>query len=290
MTLAWPLVAVSLVLGTRSTVGAAAPPRVVLNEIHYHPASDLQTDEFLELHNAGATPVSLAGWTLRGGLEFAFPDSAAIEPGAYLVLARDPARIAALHALDVSQILGPWVGALANEGETIELAQASGSTVDRIPYLDAYPWPEAPDGGGPSLERIDASRRGDTPRNWAASGNGGWIDIHLAGTASSSRLYLYLEGAGECFIDDLVVTQSSAPGNLLPDGGFEAGLDGWVSSGTHAGSVRRTLDAASGSASLRIVATGAGRGASDGLTIEVPGLGGGAACTLDFRARPREGN
>ena len=42
-------------------VVVAAPEDVVINEIHYQPDDNLDT-EFVELHNMGATPVDLNGW------------------------------------------------------------------------------------------------------------------------------------------------------------------------------------------------------------------------------------
>jgi len=65
-------------------LAAPLPADVVISEIMYHPVErpaftpagdpvlDLSDDvhEFIELHNSGPTPVSLAGWKLRGGIRF----------------------------------------------------------------------------------------------------------------------------------------------------------------------------------------------------------------------------
>ena len=42
------------------------PAQVVIHEIAYHPASDLDGDEFLELYNVGGAPVDLDGWCFEG--------------------------------------------------------------------------------------------------------------------------------------------------------------------------------------------------------------------------------
>ena len=42
-------------------------------------------------------------------------------------------------------------------------------TIDEVDYDDAAPWPSAPDGGGPSLERIANTAYGNDPANWRAS-------------------------------------------------------------------------------------------------------------------------
>ena len=41
--------------------------------------------------------------------------------------------------------------------------------VDRVKYNDNSPWPESPDGDGPSLERIAPTLYGNDPINWSAS-------------------------------------------------------------------------------------------------------------------------
>ena len=38
---------------------------VVINEIHYHPASEDVREEFVELHNTGDQAVNLESWSLR---------------------------------------------------------------------------------------------------------------------------------------------------------------------------------------------------------------------------------
>ena len=44
----------------------AAPTDVVINELMYGPASEIDGDEFLELYNRGAAPVDLSGWSFSG--------------------------------------------------------------------------------------------------------------------------------------------------------------------------------------------------------------------------------
>ncbi|MCA9434007.1 MAG: lamin tail domain-containing protein, partial [Candidatus Omnitrophica bacterium] len=60
---------------------AQAMADVVINEIHYHPPSQDQAEEFIELHNAGTSPVELNGWRLEVGIDFIFEGTSVIEPG-----------------------------------------------------------------------------------------------------------------------------------------------------------------------------------------------------------------
>ena len=47
---------------------SAATGSVVINEIMYNPASDVDGHEFLELHNPGDTAVSLSGMSFTEGI------------------------------------------------------------------------------------------------------------------------------------------------------------------------------------------------------------------------------
>ena len=69
----------------------AIQAQVVINEIHYNP-SGRQSSEFVELYNAGAGSVNVAGWSITDA--FVLNISAAgttIPSHGYLVVAKDPA-------------------------------------------------------------------------------------------------------------------------------------------------------------------------------------------------------
>jgi len=61
---------------------------VVLNEIMFHPISEDDNDQYIELHNRSAASVDLTGWRLAGGVSFTFPAGAVVEPGGYVVVGR----------------------------------------------------------------------------------------------------------------------------------------------------------------------------------------------------------
>src|SRR5204862_5309446 len=60
---------------------------VVINEIMYHPVSESNNDEYIELYNRGTNTISLADWRVRGGIDLNLPSNAAIGPGGYVVVA-----------------------------------------------------------------------------------------------------------------------------------------------------------------------------------------------------------
>jgi hypothetical protein len=150
-------------------LAAQSGAKVIINEIHYHPADDLRDHEFIELRNFGVDAAALDGWELQGGVRFVFPGGTAIPAGGFLVVAADRARLAARYALAPEQIAGSYDGSLENAGERIELWAAEGYIVSLVEYGDSDPWPEAPDGLGPSLERISALREELDPAAWEPS-------------------------------------------------------------------------------------------------------------------------
>ena len=79
---------------------AAASADVVVSEIMYHDADPSHDLEFVEIHNSAATPVVLSGWTIRGGINFGFPEGAVLEGGAYAVIAHDPEDLAACYGVE----------------------------------------------------------------------------------------------------------------------------------------------------------------------------------------------
>ncbi len=148
---------------------AAPNTAVVISELGYHPAVS-EDDEFIELHNTSGDPVDVSGWFFANGVQFAIPPSTGIAPGGFLVIARNSAGLLALHAaLDAALVVGDYAGLLDNDGEELTLRDRDGRLVDRIAYRDDKPWPENPDGLGPSIERTDFTADGEQQWVWQAS-------------------------------------------------------------------------------------------------------------------------
>ncbi len=157
---------------------------VLINEIHYHPASENVREEFVELHNTGEKAISLEGWSLRSGVRFNFP-KATVPAHGYLVVAADASVFAARHP-GIHPIVAGWNGGLSNRGEIIRLEDADGKTIDSVSYADegewavrqrglphyqhqGWDWLAEHDGGGKSLELINPTLSNRHGQNWAAS-------------------------------------------------------------------------------------------------------------------------
>ena len=144
------------------SLGAA----VVINEVFYNAPGELETLQWVELHNTGTDPVDLGGWKLRKGAKADFASGTGIPAGGFLVLARDAGAFQQAYNRPPA---GLFAGALKHKGDRIELVDASGTEVDAVAFKDSGAWPEMADGQSSSLERICPAAPGTDPGNWAAS-------------------------------------------------------------------------------------------------------------------------
>ena len=143
-------------------------PLLHINELHYNPSTDQGSDsdfEFLELHNPGPESVSLEGWSLSEGLDHTFAQGTVIDSGGYLVVTVNATTYAGLGFAVVD-----WgSGGLHNSGELIALRAPDGTVVESVLYSDTGGWDTAPDGQGPSLERLFLDGDPHDPGQWSAS-------------------------------------------------------------------------------------------------------------------------
>ncbi|MBT6661144.1 MAG: hypothetical protein HOB00_12755 [Verrucomicrobia bacterium] len=186
----------------RVDANAPPPPRIVISEIMYHPIEEPEFDrrgqpvldlledvhEFIELHNFSRETVTLDNWRISGGIDYAFPAGTTVESGGFLIVAKNPKRLASIkeYRLGSVTVLGPYEGVLSNNGERISVENDGGNTEDSVRYSSLFPWPIGADsiGAGPkwtgidpmqyqyrgmSLERINFSLPGSDPANWVAS-------------------------------------------------------------------------------------------------------------------------
>ncbi len=247
---------------------AASDGGVVINEIMYHPlstadplnpqAEDPDELEYIELYNHGASAVDMSGWYFSDGITYVLPEGTFLEPGAYMVVARTPERIAAVYNLP--HVLGPYEGVLANDGELLCLADARGNRVDEVRYFDGGEWSERADGNGSSLELVDPRSDNAQAGAWRGSDEtrkAPWTYVEYSSplTGEESEMQLWLLGEGRVLIDDVRVVSSGVE-YLNED--FETGGAGWAFRGTHQDSWVTMDEAYGGSAALCIEAAGRG--------------------------------
>ncbi|MBL9138252.1 MAG: lamin tail domain-containing protein [Verrucomicrobiales bacterium] len=272
----------------------AAPPsaEVVINEILYRPISGDEAGEYIELHHPGASDLDISGWRIVDGVDFEFPAGTTIPAGGYLVVARDAERLRALHPnLTPKAVTGNFSGSLANGGERIALARpvsrmvpdATGvakpettwAVVNEVTYGDGGAWGQWSDGGGSSLELMDPASDNRLAANWADSDESAksvWTTIETSGildqgTGTPDRLQIVAQGAGEFLIDDIEVVNASGA-NLVGNGTFASGINGWTLRGTMEGSAWESGDGFKAPGCLRVASVA--RGDTGGNRIQAP--------------------
>lgn len=184
-----PLLAGLLWLTWATTASAG----VVINEIHFDPVDKTSPEEFIELYNSGAAPVDLSGASFDAGVSFTFPGGTTLAPGAYLVVAQNPATAQSKFGVTA---LGPWTGNLASDGEKITLKNAAGGTLDEVNYGLGFPWPTVGDAPGYSIELIHPSFDNDLGGNWRRSLNSAAPTSDATLIASNSTWH-YFKGMSE---------------------------------------------------------------------------------------------
>ena len=167
---------------------------IVINEIMYNPANE--DAEFIEIHNITGDDITLndgvgQAWQLVNGINYTFPAGEVLPAGGFAVLVQGEdggnATQTATDFRDANNVppeVAIYVyeptanGSLDNAGEELLLARPSESVaglinVDEIDYEDSFPWPDDPDGTGPSLSKLTPNPFGNEPSNWGTGSIGG---------------------------------------------------------------------------------------------------------------------
>lgn len=147
-----------------------APELVVINEINYKSAPFLDTDDWVELTNAGDAPVAIGGWEFRDNNDnniFTFPEGTTIDTGEFFILSRDLTSFNP-HYPNMTSVYGPLGFGFNNSGELLRLYNADGTLMDHVEYGVVAPWPTSPNGMGQTLELIDPTFDNTLAQNWFA--------------------------------------------------------------------------------------------------------------------------
>lgn len=147
----------------RASIGV---PRLAATEIMYHPADD-EALEFLELASRERSEIDLSGVQVHDAVTATLPPGTRLRPGERLVLAADPAALAARYR--GVRVAAAYDGRLANGGERIRVVDAVGGVLLDVAYDDEGAWPLAPDGLGFSLVLDDLAADPRDPEAWRAS-------------------------------------------------------------------------------------------------------------------------
>ncbi|MCI0364198.1 MAG: lamin tail domain-containing protein, partial [Phycisphaerales bacterium] len=199
---------------------------VVFNEIMYNPA--IPGASFVEIYNTSPTVTfDLSNWRVNG-IDFTFPPGSIITNRQIIVLAANHGAFIRTYGSTVP-VFGEFAGNLDNGGETLSLiapgdAPGEEIVIDRVRYEPVEPWAVTANGRGASLQLIDAAQDNSRPSNW--SDGSGWKFFSFTGnmTAMTNQLRVYLNIAGQIYVDDLWLVAGTTPetgANLILNGDFE---------------------------------------------------------------------
>lgn len=254
---------------------------IVINEIMYHPISNNDDDQYVELYNKGTNSYDISGWRFIDGIDFTFPTNTIIPSGGYLVVGRNISNLIPKYShLNSANTIGDFNGSLAHNGERLALAKPvysyttnkNGSITTNISYVvitefsykDGGRWGEWSDGGGSSLELIDQHSNPRFALNWADSdetSKSEWTTIEATGVLDNGANYAsstisfaqvgQLE-AGECLVDNLEIIPYGSIQNYVTNPNFESGLGNWSLLGCFSRSNLEPGAGISGSNALRL--------------------------------------
>ena len=266
--------------------------KLVISEIMYHPAAPASS--FIEIHNLSPTETLPLGGLRVDGAGATIGHGRFIEPGGFAVVAGSlPGYQSAYGNAEV--VVAEFGGKLGNSGETLSLEMVQGTNrviLDQVAYRDDLPWPADADGGGASLQLIDPTQDNARVGNWAVVSSNtpappAWQYAVATGTATSSSLYMYLQAAGDVYLDDIKLVAGLEPEagpSLLADGDFEGGFPGpWIVSSNHAASTLSSSVKHAGQYSLHLIASSGGSSASTAVYQTIsPALTNGQIYTLSY--------
>ncbi|MBL7013743.1 MAG: CotH kinase family protein [Candidatus Marinimicrobia bacterium] len=153
----------------------SAGPVVVINEINYNSADNFDSNDWVEIYNPMDHSLDLSQWIFKDENDdhiFQLPHNTTLESNQYLVLCKDSEAFSDFYPF-VTNYVGDLGFGLSGGGELIRLFDSSGILIDFVEYDDSSPWPESPDGNGPTLELLNPILDNALAENWAASnGNG----------------------------------------------------------------------------------------------------------------------
>jgi hypothetical protein len=154
----------------------AAAGNLLISEIMYNPPGASESLEYVELVNVSGVPIDLSGVSFGTGIDFAFPIGLTLDSGERVLVVNDQPAFEQHYGAGL-RIAGEFqnASALDNGGEPVSLLATDGSEIEAIRYDDEFPWPESPDGLGPSLTRILRTPPNDPgdPASWRPSGVAG---------------------------------------------------------------------------------------------------------------------
>ncbi len=131
--------------------------KIVINEINYNSSPEMDTEDWIELYNAGNTTVDLKDWIISdSGPESGFTISSGIvlAPGAFAIICRETKSFMKFFP-KTKNPTGDMDFGLSSSGDDVNLFDPQGNLIDFVNYSVNSPWPTDASGTGATIELID---------------------------------------------------------------------------------------------------------------------------------------
>jgi len=156
----------AIVLAMACAVIPSLQADLVINEVHYDSDPKIEFVEFIELLNTNSTLIDLGGYVLSDGVGFTFPPDTMLAAASTILLTENPVALAAKFGLPPGVQVLQYTGSLSNDGERLELRDASSRVIDTVDYRAEFPWPITPNGEGESMQLINATLDNNLGGSW----------------------------------------------------------------------------------------------------------------------------
>ncbi len=148
---------------------------IVINEINYNSSPDVNTGDWIELHNTSSNNIDLSGWVFKDSEalhSYSLPAGTIIKPKDFLVLCNDTSAFIEFFP-NITNRLGNFPFGLSNTGELIRLYNQKNQLIDSLVYDVKDDWSYLPNGNGPTLELRKPWLDNALGKNWDAKSHFG---------------------------------------------------------------------------------------------------------------------
>ncbi len=144
--------------------------RVTFSEVNYNSNPKRNSGNWIELYNSSSSDIDVSNFVIRAhdsANVYTMPQGTTIKANNYLVVAADTIKFKNIHPT-ITNFIGPANINLSNNKDSITLYDDSGFLVKKMSYKDSWPWPQAADGNGATLELKKYTGNLNDPYTWMA--------------------------------------------------------------------------------------------------------------------------
>ncbi|MEL7530622.1 MAG: lamin tail domain-containing protein [Bacteroidota bacterium] len=189
-------------------------PNILINEINYRSSPAFDAGDWVELYNATDSTLDISDWEFHeGDSYYILPPNTQLAPDQYLVIAQNPTQFNGKYPW-VNNYVGGWNFGLGGDGERAILMSDERCWIDGLQYNDSPPWPQSPDGQGPTMALISPDLDNALAGSWTASTIGG-APLGTPGQANNIPAPCPADGIPEIVINEILYNN--------PDPNFDTG-------------------------------------------------------------------